>query len=81
MQYGKLTREDHYSKGKIVRSYQHVEQSIEVTDKQSLLAEYLKAAELVLSGRSCEVEFKIIADPSTLKLRRVVKRYRLPIDE
>lgn len=81
MQYGKVTKEEHWYKGKVVKTYNHVEQSIAVETPQELLAEYLKASELVLSGHSDEVSFKIIADPITHKLRRIVKKYAIAIDE
>ena len=80
VQYGKETTERHYYKGQVVKTYNHIEQSIAVDTHQELLAEYLKAAQLVLTGQSSEVEFKIIADPQTFKLRRVVKKYSVPID-
>jgi hypothetical protein len=80
MQFGIVTKSDHYYKGKVVQTFQHIEQSIAVDNHQELLAEFLKASELILSGQSSEVDFKMIADPKTMKLRRVVKKYQLPID-
>lgn len=81
MQFGIITKADHYYKGQVVQTYQHIEQSIAVDNHQELLAEFLKATELILGGKSTEVDFKIVADPKTYKLRRVVKKYQVPIDE
>ena len=81
MQFGKVTSEDHYYKGKVVNSYRFIEQSIAVENNQQLFAEYLKAADYILKGESTEVDFKIIADPATHKLKRVVVKHQITIDE
>lgn len=81
MQFGKVTKEDHYYKGKVVNSYHFIEQSIAIENNQQLFAEYLKAADYVLKGQSTEVDFKIMADPITHKLKRVVVKHQVPIDE
>jgi hypothetical protein len=81
MQFGKVITEKHVYKGKVVNEYCFNEQSIAVDNATELYAEIMKAVDFVLKGQSSEVDFAIKADPTTHKLKRIVIKRQVPIDE